>query len=142
MIRKGAREDFEQIYQLGETLHSNFRSVYQLDNMLEKDYFFIYVYEEANQILGFITFTNLEGMVDILDIVVDNQHRRKKIATNLLDVMITNLKKEDKIYLEVATSNTAAISLYEKFGFQKIHTRKKYYGKEDAYVMERVMENE
>ena len=38
--------------------------------------------------------------------------------------------------------NDVAINLYEKFGFKIIHTRKKYYGKKDAYVMERVIENE
>ena len=32
--------------------------------------------------------------------------------------------------------------IYQKFGFKVIHTRKKYYGKKDAYVMEREAVNE
>ena len=77
-------------------------------------------------------------MVDLVDLVVDPNYRRQKVATNLIDSMITVLDPEDKIYLEVSSQNTNAISLYQKFGFEKIHTREKYYGEEDAFVMERV----
>lgn len=44
-----------------------------------------------------------------------------------------------KIHLEVRTSNTPAILLYQKFGFQKVGVRPNYYrseqGKEDAVLM-------
>jgi ribosomal-protein-alanine N-acetyltransferase len=39
-------------------------------------------------------------------------------------------------YLEVRTNNTAAISMYEKYGYDILYTRKKYYiDGDDAYVM-------
>ena len=56
--------------------------------------------------------------------------------------MLTNISPTSTVYLEVSVENQAAIELYEKFGFEKIHTRKNYYGTEDAYVMERVSPNE
>ena len=39
--------------------------------------------------------------------------------------------------LEVRTSNQAAQTLYQKFGFQVVHRRRKYYidNKEDALLM-------
>lgn len=38
--------------------------------------------------------------------------------------------------LEVNEKNKAAIALYEKFGFKKVGTRKKYYnGTDDGHVM-------
>ncbi len=44
-----------------------------------------------------------------------------------------------KIHLEVRVSNTPAITLYQKFGFQKVGVRSNYYrseqGKEDAVLM-------
>ena len=45
--------------------------------------------------------------------------------------------KAEKIMLEVRESNISAIKLYEKNGFIEINRRKKYYGNEDAIIMER-----
>jgi len=46
----------------------------------------------------------------------------------------------DRVYLEVRVSNSAAIGLYEKFGFKQSGTRKSYYrgpqSREDAILME------
>ena len=56
--------------------------------------------------------------------------------------MITSSTPKMTFLLEVAVDNDVAIKLYEKFGFKIIHTRKKYYGKKDAYVMERADVNE
>ena len=44
------------------------------------------------------------------------------------------------ITLEVRESNLPAIKLYEKFGFEIVNTRKKYYGEENAYLMGRRLE--
>ncbi len=139
MIREVSQEDYKRIYELGGLLHENYKNVYNLNELLTKGYFKILCYEKNNKLIGFLSYTKIDDMVDLLDVVVDPKYRRQKVATNLIDYMITNLDPADKIYLEVSTKNTSAISLYEKFGFEKIHTREKYYGEEDAYVMERVM---
>ncbi len=139
MIREMKEQDIERIYELGILLHENFKKTYELEKMIKEPYFKIFVYEDKKKILGFISYVKVMDSVDLLDLIVDPKHRRKHIATNLMDYMITNLKPEDKIYLEVSVHNEAAIHLYENFGFEKIHTREKYYGEEDAYVMERVM---
>ena len=46
-----------------------------------------------------------------------------------------------EIFLEVRASNTPAISLYLKCGFEKISVRKKYYGDpaEDAVIMRKTL---
>ena len=80
--------------------------------------------------------------VDILDIYVDKEYRQQKIASLLIDYMISMADPKTSFLLEVAVDNLPAISLYEKFGFKVIHTRKKYYGQKDAYVMEREALNE
>ena len=43
------------------------------------------------------------------------------------------------ITLEVDESNEAAINLYKKYGFTIAAIRKKYYGKNDGYLMIREM---
>ena len=65
-------------------------------------------------------------------------------STKIVVLFLADLYSSPKMIflLEVAVDNDVAINLYEKFGFKIIHTRKKYYGKKDAYVMERVIENE
>ncbi len=142
MIRKIEQKDYKKIYELGSMLHENFEDTYNFDELLTKSYFHGLVYEEQGVVLGFILYSVLEHMIDILDIVVDPQKRHQKIGSLLLDEVITNAHKEDKFYLEVNVNNQIAIDMYEKFGFKKIHTRKKYYGEDDAYVMERVNEDE
>lgn len=142
MIRKMEQKDFKKVYHLGKILHENYQNLYNLEEVINTDYFYTFVFEKENNILGFIMYTKIENIIEILDIVVDEEYRRKKIATNLLDMLITNAKRNDRILLEVNTKNQNAIDLYEKFGFQTIHTRKRYYKNEDAYVMERRAENE
>lgn len=139
MIREVTQNDFATIYQLGEQLHSNYQQTYHLNELLQEPYFNILVYEENNQVVAFLSYTKLYNTVDIIDLIVQKEYRNHKIATNLIDYLITGLEVNTNIYLEVDVNNKAAINLYQKFGFQKIHTRKNYYEESDAYVMERVI---
>ena len=142
MIRSAEPKDFDYIYQLGEKLHENYKTKYDFNELMQNDYFNLIVYEDNKKIVGFLSYTNLLDTTDIIDIIVDEKYRQKKVATNLIDFAITNSKPHTNFLLEVAVDNYPAINLYDKFGFKVIHTRKKYYGKKDAYVMERVIENE
>ena len=142
MIRKAEKKDFPRIYELGQLLHENYENLYNLEELVQKDYFKILVCEDKKKIVGFLMYTDLDGLIDIIDIVVDESCRHQKYGSHLMDEMITTSKKGSKFYLEVNVKNTSAIYMYEKFGFKKIHTRKKYYGEEDAIVMERTNEDE
>ena len=142
MIREAKKEDFEQIYKLGENLHENYRQKYNLDELIKEEYFHVVVYEQDEQIVGFLIYTTVDNSTDIVDIYVEKKYRCQKIASNLLDQMISVSKPNTIFLLEVAVDNINAIKLYEKFGFKVIHTRKKYYGQKDAYVMERKMKDE
>lgn len=137
MIREAEIKDFKIIYILGEEVQKNFKKKFNLENLIEESYFHILVYEENGKVVGFIIYTLLEKTVDIVELVVHSDYRNKKIATNLLDAMITNSNVDTTFFLEVAVDNFIAIKLYEKFGFETIYTRQKYYGQKDAYVMER-----
>ncbi len=138
MIREVKQKDFEKIYILGEYLHPNYRNTYDLEEIAKKNYYHIYVYEEKTNIIGFIMYLEIEDTTELIDIVIDKDYRQQKIATQLINRMITNSSPGGNIYLEVNKKNTPAIKLYEKFGFNIENTRKKYYGQDDAYVMKRV----
>lgn len=136
MIRRFKESDFERIYELGLELSKDFKKVNNLEEIRKNTYTKILVYEEKGIVLGFLMYIEVVNFIDIIDIIVDEAHRNKLIASSLLDYMITGLSKDIKtITLEVRVSNIAAINLYTKFGFEKINIRKAYYGDEDAYLM-------
>ena len=84
-----------------------------------------------------------EGYID--NIAVEEAARRHGVASALLDVYCRfgeiNLAF---LTLEVRKSNTAAIALYEKHGFQQVGLRPGFYQKprEDAVIMTRYFEQE
>ena len=84
-----------------------------------------------------------EGYID--NIAVHPDARRHGVASALLDVYCrfgaANLAF---LTLEVRVSNTAAIGLYEKYGFHQAGLRPGYYQnpREDALIMTREFEHE
>lgn len=96
----------------------------------------IYIYEEKNCI-GLISISIIYERAEINYIVVKEEKRRKKIGTKLLKHVLNIMRTKNikTVSLEVNTTNKAAINFYEKQGFKIESIRKKYYGKNDAYLM-------
>ena len=92
------------------------------------------IYEEyfENIFAGYlITYDNVDSL-DIFEIAVDKNFRKKGIASKLLN----RINDERKILLEVSEKNRVAINLYKKNGFKMISRRKNYYlDGSDAIVM-------
>lgn len=138
MIRLAKEGDVKKINELGELVDIDFKKLFNIKEELKDDNSKIYVYEDKNQVLGFLHISRLYETVDIINVVVDENYRHKGIASNLLDYMITDMDSNiKKIILEVNVNNKAAFNLYKKFGFKVINTRYKYYQGEDAYLMVR-----
>ena len=89
---------------------------------------------------GFSNFKKL-GFVKkghVVSIAVVEEHRRKGIGNALVEESVNgvNLRKCDEFYLEVRCSNTDAVRLYEKMGFDIRQQLNAYYRDgEDAYLM-------
>ena len=90
-------------------------------------------------IKGFYGFWQILEEAHITTIATHPDYQRQGIAKILMtDIVEECYKKMIKyITLEVRESNVPAISLYDKFGFSTIGTRKKYYqdNNEDALIM-------
>ena len=75
----------------------------------------------------------------ITTIAVKKSHLRKHIGEALIVKILEDCYNEGIKYLtlEVRASNTAAIGLYSKYGFNSLGTRKGYYqdNNEDALIM-------
>lgn len=76
---------------------------------------------------------------EILTVATVPEYRRQGVARALLTEFFRLVPDEtENIALEVRQSNTAAIALYESFGFEKAGVRKRFYTfpkVEDADVM-------
>ena len=94
---------------------------------------------EEDLLLGYCGFWKVSGEADITNIAVHPDYRRQGIAKKLLESAIREAEKRglSLLTLEVRQSNTAAISLYEKYGFRRVGARKRYYSNptEDALIM-------
>ena len=104
----------------------------------EKDTLYL-VAEEENGIVGCCGVTNIVGEGNINNVVVEEKLRGTGVATKLLTELLKRGEKMGilEFTLEVRRSNTAAIHLYEKVGFQSEGIRPKFYEKpvEDAIIM-------
>ena len=111
-----------------------------LDNKNIENFYTFYkdsrynIYEEyfENIFAGYlITYDSVDSL-DIFEIAVDKNFRKKGIASKLLN----KINDERKILLEVSEKNIIAINLYIKNGFKIISRRKNYYlDGSDAIVM-------
>ena len=137
MIRQATNSDIKAINELGLLIEGNYSKLFNIEELLTKDYVNIYVYEENNDIYGFIHLESHYEICDLINIAVRSNMQNHSIGSKLLEYSINNMKA-DKMMLEVRESNVNAIKLYNKYNFKVINIRKKYYGDENALIMESV----
>lgn len=99
----------------------------------------LFVAVKGDEVLGYAGISTVLDEGYITNIAVFPQHRKKGVATALLN-KIFDLAKEQVlafVSLEVRESNSTAISLYEKSGFVTEGKRRDFYRdpKEDACIM-------
>ncbi len=91
------------------------------------------------EVYGYITYSEVVDEVQIANVAVHPEQRRRGIGENLLRTLYANSKQNgiSIITLEVRESNEPAIRLYRKCGYKEVGRRKKYYTSpsEDALLM-------
>ncbi len=97
------------------------------------------VAEEEGQITGYLGMQQVLGEGYIGNVAVDPQFRRRGVGSMLVEALIAygQAHEMEFLTLEVRESNQPAISLYEKFGFQRVGKRPRFYRdpEEDALLM-------
>ena len=95
------------------------------------------VYTINNELVGFLNYYLLYENAELEYIYVLDKYRKQGIGFELMIFFINELKSNNclNVTLEVNVNNIKAISLYKKFGFEKISIRKNYYGTSDALLM-------
>ena len=97
--------------------------------------------EVDGTVAGYCIMSTGADEAHILNLCVANEFQRRGLGQVLLSNMLDEAKQcgIENVFLEVRPSNLAAISLYERLGFNQIGTRKDYYpakkGREDAVIL-------
>lgn len=83
----------------------------------------------------------LPDAVEVLDVAVSPQWRRRGVARALLSALLERLPETaESVLLEARAGNTAALALYRGLGFREDGVRRNYYpaehgAREDAVLM-------
>ncbi len=88
-----------------------------------------FIVEVDGKIIGHGGYTIILDEGDITNIAVRPEFWRKGLASKILETMINDAKQQNLSFLtlEVRSRNTAAINLYEKYGFTVRGERKNFY---------------
>ncbi len=84
----------------------------------------------ADKVLaGFVVAAYAGNEGELLKICVESKHRQKGAGSLLLTRLNRGLvaKEVGKLFLEVRDDNESATRLYQKFGFEEIGRRSRYY---------------
>lgn len=99
----------------------------------------VIVHKGSGRVIGYVIYWHVRDEVQINNIAVHPDLRGKGIGEAALKLVLNDVREKGAVFvaLEVRSSNTAAIRLYEKLGFKVLGTRRGYYTNpvEDAYVM-------
>lgn len=128
IIRKASSEDVAQIAEIEKASIPQPWSEAAFAEALTQENTVTLVAETDGEIAGFITGVFLFDNADIYSVATAEQYRKKGIGGKLLQAFLDILPSEtETVGLEVRESNSAAISLYEKNGFERVGLRKNFY---------------
>lgn len=146
VIRPMTEEDVKGVAEIEKECFASPWSEKSLSEELENGSAYFFVADINGEIAGYMGTISVFGECSVTNIAVKEKHRNKGLASSLLQRAILNsiYLDDDFITLEVRKSNTAAISLYEKFGFRKMGERKNFYRlpTEDAFIYNKYLKGE
>ena len=103
----------------------------------------MWVREADGEVIGYYAMMAAAGEAHILNLTIAPSWRRHGLGRDLLDHCLARAcdHHAEMVFLEVRTSNTAAIALYHSSGFVDLAVRRGYYparvGREDALIMKK-----
>ena len=88
-------------------------------------------------LIGYLVCSRYADVWHLMNVAVEPGRRRARVASRLIEQLFEEVGSGARLTLEVRTSNTGAIAMYERFGFQAAGHRRRYYqdNGEDALIM-------
>lgn len=97
---------------------------------------------ERDAMLGYFIAMTAPAEMHLLNITVAPAHQGQGHARHMLDALVETARREGALHLwlEVRQSNERARQVYERYGFERVGLRRRYYPaaggtREDAIVM-------
>lgn len=135
------KPDISDIKKASEIETENFPHPWEYEDFLkqskDKNYLFL-VAKRGESVIGYISIAIVLDEASINTIAVKKESRRQGAAQLLINEAAKKLSERcEFLTLEVRKSNTAAISLYKKLGFEIVGERPRFYRDpdEDALLM-------
>ena len=101
--------------------HPNPMNIAQLTQRMKEwlttDYI-CYVAKQKGCIVAYCLYRDDDGYYYMRQLYVDRAHRRKGIATQLLDWLYENVWTDKKVRLDVLAHNEDAVAFYKRYGFR------------------------
>ena len=103
--------------------------------------------EEFDDIVGYGVMMIAAGECHILNLCVDPNRQNQGFGNMILEFLLDTASRfnTDTVFLEVRPSNTYAIKLYHRAGFDEVGIRKNYYpailDREDALILAKTLSN-
>ena len=122
-----------------ELLKSRQPSMETMMKWLQNDTYLVAVFEDS--VIGVVGCRLDHGACLLTHMAVDKSHRKKGIGTALVERVIEYAKQNDafKVWLDTAPFMKDAISLYEKFGFQRSGYLKRHFWGLDMVFYELIL---
>jgi [ribosomal protein S18]-alanine N-acetyltransferase len=91
----------------------------------------------GDELAGYLICSRYDRVWHLMNVAVSHEHRRRGVATRLIEQLVEAGGGRLPFTLEVRVSNREAISMYERLGFRSAGVRPRYYqdNGEDALIM-------
>ena len=142
IIREWTKEDIPVIADMERRCFHDAWTEEMLSDTLRYPIYNCFLAEEGGQVCGYCCLIVVCEDAEVGNIAVDTPFRGKGIGKALMEAMHQRAKEKGatQSFLEVRVSNTNAIALYKKFGYESYGIRARYYEDgEDAIVMKRAL---
>jgi ribosomal protein S18 acetylase RimI-like enzyme len=99
-----------------------------LSSLVDENMYNVLIFvDEA--VKGYLTASRVFDESELMKIIITEDARRCGLASMLMDLYLKDMQKMGvlNLYLEVRSNNIPAKKLYEKFNYNKIYQREKYY---------------
>jgi ribosomal-protein-alanine N-acetyltransferase len=139
-IRRMTEEDLNIVCELEQQIFPDPWSKNSFSYEISQNPFCIpLILESKADIIGYAIIWKIFEEFHIANFAIKPEYQGQKLGTSFLENLLT-LRGDCKFaLLEVREKNTRAIQLYEKFGFQTIFKRPRYYKNGDAaLVMQKI----
>ncbi|MBA5605092.1 ribosomal protein S18-alanine N-acetyltransferase [Duganella sp. FT3S] len=134
--------DLDDVVALEQTVYPHPWSRVNFDDSLASGYQAWVLRDSAGELLGYFLLMAIVDEAHLLNVAVSAERQGQGLGRFLLNQAVACARGlgMESVLLEVRPSNTRALEIYQRYGFQQIGRRKAYYPaanqqREDAIVM-------